>query len=573
MKSIINKKSITIFTIIAYALAILVFEIGYCNTQLVIGKLEGKSDINYYFSPARVLIYALFLILYVIFKNKFIEEAQNAAQNKYKRVFIYVSVIATIIAIIIAGVACYKKPVITRGISIGVITAILWSIFIIYVSNNHVKNMIVIGCTIGLIFSIVTKFNHSTDEKKHFMTAFNVSYFNLDYYKHPITDEKINNIKHFLRYNEIEEDLLKPYAPQITNEVNMADMPSTPTSYNFLLYVFPAAGIFMARTLGGSIIDMYILGRVFNLALYIILTCIALKLIPFKKNIFLTVFLMPMMVLLAGTFSIDGACIGLVSIFIAYCLKIYKESTTISLKQFLILVGLFALMLLAKSMAYILVGFMVFILPITKTIKENKKYIPAMVTFLIIAIIAVGSFVLYERNTKMFSDTRGEGNVDAEEQLNYMLKNPLHDVQLAIEHSKNTLLNYSWYDGLNEKVFFGQDSSAVFLVMMLFTLYIALTEDDYNFGKKEKIIFLVTFMLVFGMTSAMLYVTFTQVGALNVKGYQTRYIVPILPLVLFALSNSKVITNKEKTKNRTMNVTIVMAIFILISIAQSIVIK
>ena len=71
MKSIINKKSITIFTIIAYVLAIFVFEIGYCNTQLVIGKLEGKSDINYYFSLARVLIYALFLILYIIFKNKF----------------------------------------------------------------------------------------------------------------------------------------------------------------------------------------------------------------------------------------------------------------------------------------------------------------------------------------------------------------------------------------------------------------------------------------------------------------------------------------------------------------------
>ena len=91
MKSIINKKSITIFTIIAYVLTILVFEIGYCNTQLVVGQLEGKSDINYYFSPVRVLMYALFLILYIIFKNKFIEEAQNAAQNKYKRVCIYVS--------------------------------------------------------------------------------------------------------------------------------------------------------------------------------------------------------------------------------------------------------------------------------------------------------------------------------------------------------------------------------------------------------------------------------------------------------------------------------------------------
>lgn len=82
---------------------------------------------------------------------------------------------------------------------------------------------------------------------------------------------------------------------------------------------------------------------------------------------------MPMMLVLAGTYSIDGMCVGLVSIFVAYCLKIYNTSETISLKQFTILTLLFIAMLLAKSMAYILVALIVFILPLWKTLKKNKN--------------------------------------------------------------------------------------------------------------------------------------------------------------------------------------------------------
>ena len=105
---------------------------------------------------------------------------------------------------------------------------------------------------------------------------------------------------------------------------------------------------------------------------------------------------------------------------------------------------------------------------------------------------------------------------------------------------------------------------------MIYILYVSLTETDYVFKIKDKIIMAISFLMVWGMTSLALYLTFTQVGALHVAGYQTRYILPILPLVLFSIANNKVITNK--TENRNMNIAITYSIFILIAIIQLIIV-
>ena len=101
---------------------------------------------------------------------------------------------------------------------------------------------------------------------------------------------------------------------------------------------------------------------------------------------------------------------------------------------------------------------------------------------------------------------------------------------------------------------------------MLYILYVSITEDDYNFKIKDKVIFLITFLLVLGMTSGILYLAFTPVGATYISGYQTRYILPILPLMLFCLSND-MLKNFQKT-NRNMNIALIIGLFLSIGIFQ-----
>lgn len=563
-----NKRNITIYTLVALIFSMLFFELGYCNTSFI-KQVINKQTVIYNFSLCRFVLYILFITLYCILKNKFIDVAIDTIKNKYKKVLLLILLPLLVVNLSIMIVFIIKLDLIyARAAAIEVIASLLISLFIIYISNDFSKNVIVISCTFGVLFTFTTRFNHAIDEKKHFMSALNVSFLNFDYANKPITDNMIEKLPQLSKFTVIEDFLKNNYTPEVTSEINMEDTPSTPATYNILTYIFPAFGIAIARVLNGSIIDMYICGRLMNLILYTVLIFIAMKLFPYKKNIFFIIAFMPYMLLLAASYSIDGICLGTIFIFTAYCFKIHKENDTITLKQFFILFGLFTILLIGKGLGYILIGFLVAILPLYNTIKKHKKYIHIIIICGIIFVIIATMFLIYMKNKNVTSngDNRGEVGINGVEQLNLLITNPVHDLKLAIYHIKTTLLSFDWYANLYPSVFFTENSSYISFIMMFFILYIAITEDDYNFKLKDKSILILTFSLIYGMTSVILYLAFTPVGALYVAGYQTRYIFPIIPLLLSCISSSKIKSTKSDNKN--MNLALVTGLFLTIGIIQ-----
>lgn len=563
-----NKRNITIYTLVALIFSVLFFELGYCNTSFI-KQVINKQTVIYNFSLCRFVLYILFITLYCIFKNKFIDVAIDTIRNKYKKVLLLILLPLLVVNLSIMIVFIIKLDLIyARAAAIEVIASLLISLFIIYISNDFSKNVIVISCTFGVLFTFTTSFNHAIDEKKHFMSALNVSFLNFNYANKPITDNMIEKLPQLSKFTVIEDFLKNNYKPEVTSEINMEDTPSTPATYNILTYIFPAFGIAIARVLNGSIIDMYICGRLMNLILYTVLIFISMKLFPYKKNIFFVVAFMPYMLLLAASYSIDGICLGTIFIFTAYCFKIHKENDTITLKQFFILFGLFSILLIGKGLGYILIGFLVAILPLYNTIKKYKKYIHIIIICGIIFVIIATMFLIYMKNKNVTSngDNRGEAGINGIEQLNLLITNPVHDLKLAIYHIKTTLLSFDWYANLYPSVFFTENSSYISFIMMFFILYIAITEDDYNFKLKDKSILILTFSLIYGMTSVILYLAFTPVGSLYVAGYQTRYIFPILPLLLSCISSSKIKSTKSDNKN--MNLALVTGLFLTIGIIQ-----
>lgn len=562
------KRNITIYTILVLLSVMTVFEIGFCNVQ-VIHQVFNHQEIIYNFSLCRIVFYCVFIILYCIFKNKFLENAEETYSSKFKRVFTYVTIIVAVLYCCLILFSTYKRGIdFVRIGSVKLIIAILSTLFVIYISKDISKNIIVAACTFGIVFTFTTDYNHAIDEKKHFMSALNVSFLNFDYINNPITDTEIAKIPHLTRYVSIDEWLENNYIPSISSDVNMEDTPSTPANYKPIIYALPAVGIAIARVLNGSIVDMYILGRIMNLVLYTVLVYIAMKILPFKKNIFFVVAFIPYMLLLAASYSADGICLGTIYIFVAYCLKIYKESETISLKQFLILAALFVVMLIGKGVGYLPIGILVFMLPLVKTIKNNKKYWPIMITCGILFVILGTFFVIYMKNTNLSSegDSRGASGINSIEQLNAILTDPVLDIKVAINHVLDTLVNFNWLKTLQQEVFFKDYSEQSIFVMLFVIFFIALTEDDYNFKIKDKIILILGFLLPFGMTSVILYLSFTPVRALHIDGYQARYIFPILPLVLCCLSSDKI--KATRGENRNLNIAITSGIFLVIGLLE-----
>ena len=76
---IFSKRNITIYTILVFIATMIIFEIGFCNVQ-VIHQIFNNQEIVYNFSPCRIVVYLVFIILYCIFRNKFLETAEETFQ-------------------------------------------------------------------------------------------------------------------------------------------------------------------------------------------------------------------------------------------------------------------------------------------------------------------------------------------------------------------------------------------------------------------------------------------------------------------------------------------------------------
>ena len=529
-------------TILLYLISIGIYEFVVCRN----------------FSIFIIVMYIVFLALYIIFNKKFIEPAIEIFEGKTKKIIIGLYIL---VAVIIGIYVCLKWISIYK-IALTIITLIMGLICIIYLSKDYVKNVLVTLFTVGIIFSTTTDFFHPLDEKRHFMTALNISVGNLDYENNPKIDETYNKIEFFTNLDNFVPLFQQKYEANFIDGKEGLDINSLPTDYNPIIYIPAAVGIYIARLLGGSVADIFIAGRIFNLIAYAIMLTIIFKLLPFKRKIFYVVYMLPMMIMLCGSYSADVACIGLVGIFIAYCLNLYaKKVEEIKIKQILIGMALFALSLLAKDFAYIGVGFLVFMLPVWKIIKNNKKQMPIVLVIVAMAVVLFG-IKLSGGEQIAANDPRG-GETSMQSQIEFLKSNPTNILKVGFNHIMNSLLNFDWYTHLNQNVFFNQYYKNIFILQFIFILYVAITDYSKKFNLKEKIVPIITFLLVFGSTSLILYLTFTAVGNTQVSGYQTRYIVPILPLILMLLNNRQ---EKEKEENKLDLIPIINTLFIIIDL-------
>lgn len=509
-------------------------------------------------SVFRMVMYVAFITLYIVFHKKFVDVAIKTFEGKTKKKITVIYILASIVI----GVCVCLRWISIYKIALTIITLIMGLICIIYLSKDYVKNVLVTIFTVGIVFSTTTDFFHPLDEKRHFVTSLNVSIGNIDYENNPKIDKTFNEIDFFTDIDNFVPLFHQKYQENIIDGKDIEDMNSLPTDYNPVIYIPGAIGIYIARLFGGSIADVFIAGRIFNLIAYAIMLTIIFKLLPFKRKIFYVIYMLPMMIMLCGSYSADVSCIGLVGIFIAYCLYLYeKKPEEIKLKQILMGMILFAISLLAKNLAYIGIGFLIFMLPVWKIIKNNKKQMPIVIAIVVIALVVLGIKV-FGCSQIAANDPRG-GQTSMQGQIEFLKSNPTNILKVGFNHVMNTLLDFDWYAYLNQNVFFNQYYRNIFILQFIFILYVAITDYSKKFKLKEKIVPIITFLLVFASTSLILYLTFTEVGGSRVSGYQTRYIVPILPLLLMLMNNRE---DKEDNEEKIDFIPIINTLFIIIDI-------
>lgn len=309
-------------------------------------------------------------------------------------------------------------------------------------------------------------------------------------------------------------------------------------------YIFPAIGIVIGRILNVNYVIMFTLGRMINLLLYIVLTSFSIRFIPFGKKVLYMIAHFPLCLFLAASFSYDSLNNCLAFFIFSYFLYLIYEKEDKSWKDFVILIVL-AIIWLPIKYVYFPMFLLVFLIP--RIWEKNKEKIIKYGLPVLVCSIFLLCFAMKER---IIGVLRLDGSRLTSETLQFyniqdFLCNPLGALDLYL----NTIVNQ--FDkfllgGIGNLGDTNLISPAWLSIgFLLLAILASMEKNKYVIQKKEKKIFFIITLLILSTTLASMIFSFTPQYFSEIRGVQSRYFIPIMPLMLLTVFSSKFKLDRE----------------------------
>ena len=524
-----KKKRILLISLLI--ISCIAFEFLFCNSLFI------KNKGPYVFSFARLFLYALLFFIEYKVKDRIINNRINYEKTKKKKNIIDIFLIICFIFTILAD-SVYIFLGKTNIMSQGVICILLCFIAFLYFfySKNYKLNILML-CSICFIYSIVVTPQHAIDETMHLISSYNISQFDYNWTNGYKYEENIYNINKYKNY-VFNEDKFVHYDKKKMTEKDTWYKPNSICKY---MYIPSAIGILVSELLHGTIMDTFYLGRFFNAIAMLIGIALLLKITNDKKNIFIAIIVTPYLLLLGSTYNVDALGNLSILLFISYILNISSSKEKyLTKKNVLFLTILMILICLFKGASYFLIFLL--LLLIVKKIPMEKRWL-MLVYMLLFGLLIFHLMKPEDLNT---GDVAVTGEPNPIEQLKFLFSSPIIFIEVYGLHILNTLFSINYYQGLLGTNFYPIISPYFLGFYLLFLIYMGLTENETVYKVKTKLFFIFTMLVIFLFTSTGLYLGYTGVGRINIEGYQTRYLFPIIPLILLTLGTKKIQILKDK---------------------------
>ena len=253
-----------------------------------------------------------------------------------------------------------------------------------------------LAITLGALYNFVLPPLSVPDEQAHFLESYKLSSMILGSEIYDDTGKQLirvtdNDAMEYLHniasiagwYNSFE------IKNEGVNEMVSSVYGSTVATKAPHAYLVSAIVISIARVIGLSGNILLILGRLGNLLLFSVIVAYAIKLMPYGKEFFFLVGVLPETIYLFTSYSYDGLNLALCMLIIAYFLYLYHRVNKIGIKEILILTILIIFMIPIK-VVYIVYGCLVFLLPREK-VQISKQQ---MLMILLVVVIGIGMYTI-----------------------------------------------------------------------------------------------------------------------------------------------------------------------------------
>ena len=319
-----------------------------------------------------------------------------------------------------------------------------------------------------------------------------------------------------------------------------------------LAYVPQAMGITMARLLGMNSLGLAYLGRLFNLLFYVGITFLAMRRLPFGKEVLFGVALLPMTLHLTGSMSYDAMILALAFYFTAVCLDLAYEKEKVQVRDIVMLAAVVAVMGPCKMVYAVLIA-LCFLIPVRK-FGGWRNYILSAAAVLTAFVIAMA---LVDSQTIAVYTSESETYVIWAEEAGYSLGQLLSSPKLLFKMFYNTFLWQAEYYHLTMIGAYLGNVDVVLDVPYLMVMMFSLGLLGLSFRKPGETLKIgngqraFIWLVCFGCAGAVMFsmlLAWTPVSSSVITGVQGRYFLPFLPVLLLSLKNDLVVLTKNSSR-------------------------
>ena len=318
-------------------------------------------------------------------------------------------------------------------------------------------------------------------------------------------------------------------------------------------YAPQALGISLARVLCLDSIWLAYMGRLFNLVFFVALTTLAMRRLPFGKEVLFGVALLPMTLNLSASFSYDVMIMGCLFYLTAVCIDLACAKEKAGWRDIAILMLLMAAAGPCKMIYGVMMG-LCLLIPVKKFGGWKKWALSATAVAgaWAVAMILVNSRVITNYVTE--AEPVVEWAQEAGYSLSFLLRNPGKLIRIFYQtilwqaETYHLTMIGSYLGNLDQ----GLDVPylmVVFFTFCLMALSLRKPGESLLLTRGRRVwIFVVCAACVAAAMGSML-LAWTPVSSKIINGVQGRYFLPFLPVFLMACKNDWLILTKDRNRS------------------------
>lgn len=331
------------------------------------------------------------------------------------------------------------------------------------------------------------------------------------------------------------ETAVSPYPPVVT----------TPAAY-----IPQALGVSLARVLKLDSLWLAYMGRFCNLLFFVAVTWLAMKKLPFGKEVLFGVSVLPMTLHLSATFSYDVWIMAWIFYFTSYCLYLTYDAVQVKIRDVLVLTLVMALVGPCKMVYGVFMG-LCLLIPVRKFGGWRKWLLSAGC---VLGAWALAMAVINGRTVSTYVAPETENYIVWAEETGYTLGTLLHQPYQTLRIFFNTIMwQAEQYHLTMIGAYLGNLDPVLdvpYVLVMAFTaglLYLAFRKPGEALvltGGKRLWVWMLCLSCA-GATMLSMLLAWTPLSSQVISGVQGRYFLPFLPVLLMSFKNDTLVLTRD----------------------------